>query len=66
MIEVACVPVKPDVDLVTGRSDARAAWDSAMNMLSKQAGLLALYWGPQIESPDTMQMIVGTRYYDNA
>ncbi|RYN63071.1 hypothetical protein AA0117_g12831 [Alternaria alternata] len=57
-VELASIPIRPDIDLTASRNEARAAWDSAMDTVAKQPGVLSLYWGLQIEHPNTMQMIV--------
>jgi hypothetical protein len=55
--EVVYIPIKPGLDLSSG--ETKETWESTLNTIAKQPGVKALYWGRQIESPDTVQMLVG-------
>ena len=55
--EVVYMPMKPGLDLSSG--EAKEVWDSTLSTIAKQPGCKALYWGRQIENPDTVQMLVG-------
>jgi len=56
--EVVYIPMKPGLDLSSG--EAKGTWESTLSTIAKQPGVKALYWGRQIENPDTVQMAVGT------
>jgi hypothetical protein len=51
------MPMKPGLDLSLG--ETKEVWDSTLSTIAKQPGCKALYWGRQIENPDTVQMLVG-------
>jgi len=55
--EIVYIPMKPGLDLSTG--EAKETWESTLSTIAKQPGAKALYWGRQIENPDTVQMAVG-------
>ncbi|KAH8644959.1 hypothetical protein IG631_02423 [Alternaria alternata] len=55
--EVVYLHMKPGLDLSSG--EAEEAWQSTLSTIAKQPGCKALYWGRQIENPDTIQMLVG-------
>lgn len=55
--EVVYLHMKPGLDLSLG--EAKEVWQSTLSTIAKQPGCKALYWGRQIENPDTVQMLVG-------
>jgi len=54
--EIVYIPMKPGLDLST--DEAKETWESTLSTIAKQPGAKALYWGRQIENPDTVQMAV--------
>ncbi|KAG9191776.1 hypothetical protein G6011_10510 [Alternaria panax] len=54
--EIVYLPMKPSLDLSSG--EAKEVWESTLSTIAKQPGCQALYWGRQIENPDTVQMLV--------
>jgi hypothetical protein len=49
--------MKPGLDLSSG--ETKEIWESTLRTIAKQPGVKAVYWGRQIESPDTVQILVG-------
>ncbi|KAI4664885.1 uncharacterized protein J4E79_003184 [Alternaria viburni] len=54
--EIVYIPMKPGLDLSSG--EAKETWESTLSTIAKQPGAKALYWGRQIENPETVQMAV--------
>ncbi|KAJ4341912.1 hypothetical protein N0V95_007097 [Ascochyta clinopodiicola] len=61
VFEITCLPLKAGVNLETGRD--KSVWEAALNTLGKQPGLESLFWGRQIENPDSLQIIAGKRFF---
>jgi hypothetical protein len=52
--EIVYLSLKPNLDL-----DTNATWATILTTIAQQPGIKAVYWGRQIEHPDTVQMVVG-------
>lgn len=59
--EVVYIPLKAGLDL--GNPDNKAVWDSTLATFAKQKGLNAVYWGRQVEDPDTLQLLQGKAFF---
>jgi len=51
--EVIMIPLLPGLDLDTG--DAKEIWDSILSTIADQPGCQKVFYGRQVEHPDTLQ-----------
>ncbi|KAH7341147.1 hypothetical protein BKA66DRAFT_434763 [Pyrenochaeta sp. MPI-SDFR-AT-0127] len=61
--EIVYLPLKEGTDLESG--DAKSAWQDTLKTIASQDGLESLFWGRQIESKDTVQMLVKWDHIDS-
>ncbi|KAL1800735.1 hypothetical protein ACET3X_001077 [Alternaria dauci] len=54
--EVVYMSMRPALYLSSG--EAKEAWQSTLSTIAQVPGCKALYWGRQLENPDTVQMVV--------
>ena len=57
IIEIAYVKLIPGTDPSEG--DAQRIMQETLQTIVSQPGVKNLYWGRQIENPDTYQLVVG-------
>ena len=56
--EIAYIPLVPGTDLKTG--ETHEIWQKTLQTIAAQPGCQSLYWGKQLENPDTVQFAIGT------
>jgi hypothetical protein len=54
--EVIMIPLLPGLDLDTG--DAKEIWDSTLSTIADQPGYQKMFYGRQVEHPDTLQVCI--------
>lgn len=54
--EVIVIPLLPGLDLDTG--DAKGIWDSTLSTIADQPGYQKMFYGRQVEHPDTLQICI--------
>ena len=57
--EIATLTLAPGVDIGDPNNDASKTVNECGNILIKQPGLQALRFGPMVEDPGKMQMLIG-------
>lgn len=58
VFEIVYIPLKPNTDLTSGES--AEIFNDGLVTVSSQPGARDIYWGRQIERPDTIDLIIGT------
>ncbi len=57
LITVVWLPLKPGLDLEKG--NPKKVWDETLDILARQQGCKNLFWGRQVETPDTVTQVLG-------
>jgi hypothetical protein len=60
--EIAYLPLLPNTDLTTG--EGQKVWTETLRTITAQLGCKALFWGRQVENPDTVQFVIGATPYN--
>ncbi len=57
--EIAILPLVSEAPIEDPSSDAGKVWKSTLDTVMAQDGYQRAYWGRQVESPDTLELVVG-------
>jgi len=56
--EIAFIPLKAGVDVNDENNPGYQAWQDTLSTVSQQAGYQRAYYGPELEDPSTLQLLI--------